>query len=136
MIITDMTQKDIAKLTLPTATQDEEDTDDQKDIRVIVNIVKKVPQGGDIRNWRQSDGVEILVKSQPLNLTQLKNELYKYAEMKRDLTLDVKPSEVFVLIRCDKDIRWREVQWVMQQAADPDVRIYKIQFATAKRKEE
>ena len=58
-----------------------------------------------------------------------KAHLLERAETKRE-TVAPYGSEIFVLIRCDQDVRWREVQWVMQACADPEVRIYKLQFAT------
>jgi hypothetical protein len=39
-------------------------------------------------------------------------------------------SEIYVLIRADRSTPWQEVQWIMQDCADPDVRIWKLQFAT------
>lgn len=139
MIITDLTQKDIEQLTLPRATQDKEDTADEKETRILINVAKDV--GPDKRyktmeSWPPGGPVIVKVKGQPLELDKLKEELFKVAETNRDMTHPMQPSEVFVLIRCDKDIRWREVQWVMQAAADPEVRIYKIQFATAKPKDQ
>lgn len=132
MIITDLTQKDLEQLKLPVASQDQEDTNDEKETRVVVNIAK-TPVNGSVENWRPGNDVTIKVKGQEYDLEGLRQLLFKYAETKRDMSHEMQPSEVYVLIRCDKDIRWREVQWVMQQAAHPDVRIYKIQFATAKR---
>lgn len=131
MIISDLSQKEIEQLKLPTASMDQED-EGKEDSRVIVNIAKK-PVDGSVENWRPGDPVSIKVKGHPYDLEALRQMLFRIAETKRDLKHENQPSEVFVLIRCDKDIRWREVQWVMQQAAHPDVRIYKIQFATAKR---
>jgi biopolymer transport protein ExbD len=125
MVVTDLTQKEIENLTLPKSTQAEEDKGDETERRVIVNITKT-------EDWDQSKNVDIKIKGVPYNLEKLKVELLKHAETKRDLEDPSSPSEIFVLIRCDEDIRWREVQWVMQACADPAVRIYKLQFATRK----
>jgi biopolymer transport protein ExbD len=38
-------------------------------------------------------------------------------------------SKVVILIRGDRDARWKYVQWIMQVAADPTIRIYKMHFA-------
>jgi biopolymer transport protein ExbD len=139
MIITDLSQKDIELLTLPKATQDKEDKGDEKDLRVIINVMKDVGKDSQyktIDQWPPGGPVLIKVKGQKMNLKQLREYLWTIAEMKREQEEpDPKPSAVFALIRCDKDIRWREVQWVMQAAADPDVRIYKLQFATAKQED-
>jgi biopolymer transport protein ExbD len=128
MIVTDMSQKELEQLTLPNSTQAVEDEGDENERRVIINIVKKDPE-----NFEQNKEVEIFIKKVPYDHDRLKEHLFTHAETKRDMEHPSQPSEVFVLIRCDQDIRWREVQWVMQACADPAVRIYKLQFATKKR---
>jgi biopolymer transport protein ExbD len=127
MIVTDMTQKELEDLKLPDSKASVEDKDDQDDVRVIINITKHR------ENWDTKREVEIKIKAQKYDLAALKAHLWKLAETKRnpDDPSGANPSEVYVLIRCDKDIPWKEVQWVMQACADPDVRIYKLQFATA-----
>jgi len=128
MIVTDMSQKELEQLTLPKSDMAVEDTGDETERRVIINIVKKNP-----KTFDQDKEVEIFIKKIPYDLDRLKEHLFTHAEAKRDLDHPSQPSEIFVLIRCDQDIRWREVQWVMQACADPAVRIYKLQFATKKR---
>jgi biopolymer transport protein ExbD len=128
MIVTDMTQKELENLTLPNSTQAVEDTGDESERRVVINIVQKNP-----KTFAQDKEVEIIIKKQVYDLNKLKEHLFTQAEVKRDMTHPSQPSEIFVLIRCDQDVRWREVQWVMQACADPAVRIYKLQFATKKR---
>ena len=127
MIVTDMTRKEIEELELPWSNSAVEDKDDDPDTRVILNVTKQ-----DQKTFDRTGLVDIKLKGNVYDLEKLKEELFKYAEKKRDLDHPSQPSEIFVLIRCDKDIRWREVQWVMQACADPAVRIYKLQFATAK----
>jgi biopolymer transport protein ExbD len=130
MIVTDMTRKEIEELVLPWSEAAIEDQDDEKERRVIINIIPAP-------DWTpRNQNVIIKVKAEEYDLDQLKEELFKHAETKRDLEHPSQPSEIFVLIRCDKDIRWREVQWVMQACADPAVRIYKLQFATSTPPEE
>jgi biopolymer transport protein ExbD len=124
MVVVDMSSKEIENIKLPLSTQAVEDKGDDTEKRVIVNITKA-------KDWETSHDIEVKVKGIPYSLEKLKEILFTYAELKRDEKDPNKPSEVFVLIRCDKDIRWREVQWVMQSCADPAVRIYKLQFATA-----
>jgi biopolymer transport protein ExbD len=128
MIVTDMTQKELEQLTLPKSSEAVEDTGDESERRVIINIVKKNPE-----TFAQDKEVEIYIKKVQYDLDRLKEHLFVHAETKRDLEHPSQPSEIFCLIRCDQDIRWREVQWVMQACADPAVRIYKLQFATRKR---
>ena len=127
MIVTDMTQKELEQLTLPNSSEAMEDSGEE-DRRVIINIVKKHP-----KTFEVDKEVEIFIKKVPYDLDKLKEHLFVHADVKRDLEHPSQPSEIFCLIRCDQDIRWREVQWVMQACADPAVRIYKLQFATRKR---
>ena len=124
MIVIDLTQKEKEILRLPWSAAAVEEIDPDE-LRVIINIQKADPD-----NWEPGGPVEILIKRLPYDLDSLKLELGRMADRKRDLTHEAQPSEIFVLIRCDQDIRWREVQWVMQACADPEVRIYKLQFAT------
>ena len=126
MIVTDMTRKEIEELELPWSNHAVEDKDNDPDSRVILNIVK-----ADKKTFDRTGDVFIKLKGEKYDLERLKEELFKHAEKKRDFDHPAQPSEIFVLIRCDKDIRWREVQWVMQACADPAVRIYKLQFATS-----
>lgn len=125
MIVTDMSQKELEDLVLPDSKSSVEDKADEKELRVIINISKK-----NKKTYARDREVLIKVKGVEYDLKALKSHLYKIADTKRETDHEAKPSAVFVLIRCDQDIAWREVQWVMQACADPTVRIYKIQFAT------
>ena len=128
MIVIDMSQKELEVLTLPFSERAVEDEGKEDEKRVIVNIEIAAADHDDypVKN----PDVLIKIKGREYDLTQLKEEMFKHAEVKRDLTDPNSPSEIFVLIRCDQAIRWREVQWIMQACADPAVRIYKLQFAT------
>jgi biopolymer transport protein ExbD len=127
MIVTDLTQKELEQLKLPKSDKAIEDKGDEEEKRVIINVIKKDPN-----NWATDKSVEIKIKGKDYDLDKLKEHLFLHADQKRDLDHPSQPSEIYVLIRCDQDIRWREVQWVMQACADPAVRIYKLQFATRK----
>jgi biopolymer transport protein ExbD len=126
MIVTDMSQKELELLVLPKSSQAIEDSGDEKERRVIINIVQS-------KNFKQDKKVKIFIRKIEYDLDKLKEHLFVHADIQRDMDHPSQPSEIFVLIRCDQDIRWREVQWVMQACADPAVRIYKLQFATRKR---
>jgi biopolymer transport protein ExbD len=133
MIVTDMTQKELEDLVLPDSRASVEDKDDEEEVRIIINISKKNKE-----TYAQDREVDIKIKGQPYDLDSLKNHLWKIAETKRNPEdpSGANPSEVYVLVRCDRDIAWKEVQWVMQACAHPDVRIYKLQFATAEHETE
>ena len=126
MIVTDMSQKELELLKLPRSSEAMEDSGDEKERRVIINIVKS-------KTFKQDKQVKIFIRKIEYDLDKLKEHLFIHADTQRDMDHPSQPSEIFVLIRCDQDIRWREVQWVMQACADPAVRIYKLQFATRKR---
>jgi len=135
MLVADLSKKDLEIMTLPwsdSAIADE----GKEELRVIINIVKNLerPDGTRIKkeDWKPSDGVKIMLKGKQYALGPLTDMLLSFANRKRDMDHPMQPSEVYALIRCDSEIRWREVQWVMQACAHPDVRIYKLQFATAK----
>jgi biopolymer transport protein ExbD len=121
MVITDLTQRELEELTLPVSDQAVEDTQTSTD-RVIINVIK----GPD---WEENRAVRVMIGGREYDWQQLREYLYVAAARgKPDLDA---PSEVPVLIRCDKDIRWREVQWVMQSCADAAVKMYRMEFATA-----
>jgi len=134
MLVADLSQKDIELLQLPWSTEAQADTG-QEDLRIIINVGKAGETIEDRRNWKSGDPILIKVKAEEVNLKQLTQRLLVFAERKRDTEHPMQPSEVFALIRCDEKIRWLDVQWVMQACADPDVRIYKLQFATGKPRE-
>jgi biopolymer transport protein ExbD len=135
MLVADLSQKDIELLKLPWSTQAQADQG-KEDLRIIINVVKAGKTNAERAAWKSGDPVLIKVKGDEVNLKTLTQRLLVFAERKRDTEHPMQPSEVFALIRCDREIRWREVQWVMQACADPDVRIYKLQFATSKPRED
>jgi biopolymer transport protein ExbD len=132
MIVIDMSQKELEVLTLPFSAKAIPDKGKEDELRVIVNLEIDAPLKDQDLYPEINDGrVKIKIKGREYDLTSLKKEMFDHAERKRDLTDPNEPSEIYVLIRCDKRIRWREVQWIMQACADPAVRIYKLQFATS-----
>jgi hypothetical protein len=135
MLVADLSKKDLEIMTLPWSDSAIADQGDEE-LRVIINIVKNLerPDGTRIKkdDWKPTDGVNIMLKGKQYRLGPLTDILLSFANRERDMDHPMAPSEVYALIRCDREIRWREVQWVMQACAHPDVRIYKLQFATAK----
>jgi len=125
LIVTDLTQKELENLTLPLAEKAKEDKGIEEEERVIINIVEKEKEPGQY---------QAIVKKQPLNHEQLKAYLRLRAGSAREdeaaspgLT---PPYKIFVLIRADRSTPWQQVQWIMQDCADPEVCIWKLQFAT------
>ena len=126
MVITDLTQRELEQLTLPYAEQAIEDADDGKLGRVTVNVVKA-------DDWAESRRVKTIIGGREYGYRQLKE--YLYAAAQRGKLKPEDPSEVPVLIRCDQEIRWREVQWIMQACADAAIRMYRVELATSKQGE-
>jgi hypothetical protein len=69
------------------------------------------------------------VRGKELTVKELSRELQTKADLKREKGPG-SPSEVFALLRADKDTPWQHVQYVMQVCADPKIALYKLQFAT------
>jgi biopolymer transport protein ExbD len=120
LIVTDLTQKELENLVLPLAVRAKEDKGAELEERVIINLVEEEGHPGKY---------QAIVKKRPMSHEDLKRLLQKRADTSRE---EVAPygSKIFVLIRADRTTPWQEVQWIMQDCADPDVRIWKLQFAT------
>jgi biopolymer transport protein ExbD len=130
LIVTDLTQKELENLVLPLAVKAKEDKAAEEEERVIINLVEKTDP-----ETRQPLGTyEAVVKRQPYTHEGLKALLKSRAETSREDTMApgalVPPSKIYVLIRADRSTPWQQVQWIMQDCADPYVAIWKLQFAT------
>ena len=127
LVANDLTRKETEELELPQAIYGIEDLAKEKDLRVIINILKpdnpanppKIP--------------EVKVKGKAYDLKDLTRYMRSMADMKRETEGPGAPSAIYVLVRADRQTPWQHVQYVMQVCADPTVRIYKMQFATTKR---
>jgi biopolymer transport protein ExbD len=126
MVISDLTQREMESLALPYAEEAVEEQPARRPERVTVNVAK----AGD---WVETGRVRVMIGGREYDWQQLKEYLYVAAQ--RGMAAPGKPSEVPVLIRCDREIRWREVQWVMQACADSAIRMYRLEFATSERGE-
>ena len=127
MVVSDLTQKDLANLALPLAYMAQEDKDDDPDDRVILNV---------------DDQGQLLYKSKAINLDELKTILenqkkYYNAKMAaeggsgyEEIPGGGKASKLYVLLRADKNTPWQHVQWLMTIMAE--AKLYKLQFATKK----
>ena len=131
MVVSDLTQKDLANLTLPLAYKAVEDKDDDPDDRVILNV---------------DNSGQVLYRGEPINLDRLGEALRDakrtYKRIKRmkepndphageeKIAEGVYASKLFVLLRADKDTPWQHVQWLMTIMAEQ--KFYKLQFACKK----
>ncbi len=119
MLANDLSRKEIEELKLPPAANAQEDKGQGEQHRVIVNLIAG-KNGGPPRLKVKGKEYDLRGFTQFITPLALK---YKEPEPPN-------ASELFVLIRADKDARWQDVQWVMQVCADPNIKIYKLQFAT------
>jgi biopolymer transport protein ExbD len=120
LIVTDLTQKDLENLVLPLAIKAKDDQDVEDEERVIINLVEDEKAPGTYK---------AIISRKEYTHEALKQHLLLRADSARE---DVEPfgSRIYVLVRADRSTPWQEVQWIMQDCADPDVRIWKLQFAT------
>ena len=129
MVVVDMTQKDLAELTLPLAITAQEDKSDDKDDRYIVNVDRQGMVQYKGRNYTLGELKQLL--------NRLKRIYGKYKDFgKPKASQQVEKhksdpggqygSELFVLVRADKDTPWQHVQWIMTIMAEE--KLYKLQF--------
>jgi biopolymer transport protein ExbD len=136
MLSVDLAHKDLAALTLPKANKGVEDKDPKPEgrTRFVVNL----EDNGNIyfkgHSWPLSvvaDGAS----TRPATPAEQEKTLDLLKGALRELTKDPKLREpdgssmVEILIRGDRTAKWKYVQWVMQVCADPQIKIYKMQFA-------
>ena len=127
MVVTDLTQKDLAELTLPIAYMAQEDKDNDEDDRIILNVDK---HGALI--WRS----EVRSLGEIKSILAEQKRLYdkkmrrKGKDAYETLKSGGKATRLFVLLRADKDTPWQHVQWLMTIMAQE--KYYKLQFASAK----
>jgi biopolymer transport protein ExbD len=119
MLANDMSRKEIEDLTLPSAFHADEDKGEKEKYRLIVNLLRSETGGPPT----------LKVRGEDMDLAKFAQLLRPEADRIREPD-GPKASELFVLIRADKNSRWQDVQWVMQACADPGIRVYKLQFAT------
>ena len=117
MVVVDMTQKDLADLTLPLAITAQPDKSDDKNPRYIVNV--------DRQGLIKYKGADYTLGELKQLLNRLKRIYGKYKDFGKPPNI-VKASELFVLVRADKDTPWQHVQWIMTIMAEE--KLYKLQF--------
>ena len=127
MLTIDLTTKEFVPVELPFADQGVEDTNEtQGDTpRMVINL--------------EADGTVVFKgTSYSLSADTPQAQEAAIAAMRSELvalTRDPKfrepdsSSTIAVLVHGDRAAKWQYVQWIMQVAAHPAIRIYKIQFA-------
>jgi len=114
MIVTDLSQKELELLTLPSAMSAVEDKGQDKK-RIIVNID---------RNGK------VIIKRKEYTLDELAKYLFGEAQILRDPENNLFCDRP-ILIRCDSLATFSAVQDVMRQCAERGVGIWKVQLAAS-----
>ena len=124
LVANDLTRKEVEELELPKAVYGKEDKATEKDLRVIINVLKP-------ENRADPPAIpDVKVKGKLYDLKDLTRYMRTMSDMEREGPDPNAPSAIYVLIRADRATPWQHVQYVMQVCADPAIRIYKMQFAT------
>ncbi len=118
MIVTDLTQQDLADIELPQANNAVEDK--MQDGRMIINVLK----GGEIEIKRE----EYPTLDETIALDALRN--YLSFEVRKGEIVDG-ISERPLLIRADKVTEFKHIQKIMRICGEAGIRIYKIELAAA-----
>jgi biopolymer transport protein ExbD len=134
MLSIDLTRKEFVPLALPVANKGIEDKPpaDEEIPRYVINLL---PDG----NISLKGNIWPLASENPeeqrVALDNLRRELRNLTNNPLWRNED-RSSKVPVMIHGDRDARWQYVQWIMQVCADPQIAIYRIQFAVKKPKPE
>jgi biopolymer transport protein ExbD len=139
MLTLDMSQKELAVLDLPRATNGIEDKDPSTDPdrpyeekqRFVVNL----EPGGSIyfKGTRWSLAEDPV--AQDAALEALRQELRKLTRDPRLRNADG-TSKAMVMVRGDRTAKFKYIQWIMQVCADPNVQIFKLHFAVEHKREQ
>jgi biopolymer transport protein ExbD len=125
MVVTDLTQQELANLVLPLANTAVQDKDNDKDDRVIINI--------DENGVLLHKGTRITLNELGTRLVFLKTVYKKKMALQGKSGVEIikggaEASKLFVLLRADRNTPWQHIQWVMTIMAE--AKLYKLQFAS------
>ncbi|GJM22279.1 MAG: biopolymer transport protein ExbD [Planctomycetota bacterium] len=121
MIVSDMSQQDLAELVLPKAEMAQDDETEEG--RMIINIVKD----GSLEIKRV--GYQSL--DDPTAQTAVRGYLANAVALGERDPDNPQFSARSLLVRADKETKFKEVQKLMRIAAEPGIYIYKIDLAAA-----
>ncbi|MEE8104233.1 MAG: biopolymer transporter ExbD [Planctomycetota bacterium] len=125
MVVTDLTQQELANLVLPLAHTAVQDKDNDVDDRVIINI--------DENGLLLHKGTRITLQELGTRLEHLRTVYKKKMALQGKSGVEIikggaEASKLFVLLRADRNTPWQHIQWVMTIMAE--AKLYKLQFAT------
>ena len=121
LVVNDLSAKQIEDVELPDAQHATETHPD--DATFVVNVLPPA-------DVADADSPRFRINGRDVPLDELGRALRAVAELHRPPAEPGAPSRAAVQIRADRGAPWRHVQLVMQECAQQDVRIQRIQFAT------
>jgi biopolymer transport protein ExbD len=134
MIAVDISHKDFVNVALPRAHAGVEDKDPKTEKDPAKRVTRfniALKQDGTIAFKEHKWNLEANPEQQQAALEGLKRELRALAGPMTNNALREpdSSSKVVILIRGDRQAKWKYIQWIMQVAADPQIKIYKMHFA-------
>jgi biopolymer transport protein ExbD len=129
MLAVDISHKDFVNVSLPRAhagTEDKDPAAEKDPAKRVTRFNIALKANGDMVLKEHSWNLEKSPEEQDAALTGLRNALG--AEVRKPgLREPDGSSKIVILIRGDRDAKWKYVQWIMQVAAE--LKIYKMHFA-------
>jgi biopolymer transport protein ExbD len=119
MLVTDMTQQDLAELILPVAEMAVKDETEEG--RMVVNLYKDGAIEIKRRNYPTLDDMEAVSAMRR----------YLSREVEKGAKEDDGTSERALLIRADENTEFKHIQKLMRICGENGIRIYKIHLAAA-----
>lgn len=130
MVITDLTQQELEDVQLPVSETASPDKPDPDEWRPILNINHR----GEIIYKRETyldpeihRGANKFRDLRPLLLQFAEKMKLKQQREGKDATIPNEP----LLIRADMSTSFKYIQWAMEQSAQPDVMIWKLEMAVS-----
>jgi len=127
MIVSDMTQQDLAELKLPMA--EEAIDDEMKEGRMIVNIL-----GGDLAGVIEIKRQKYGTLDEPTAVQALRD--YLALEVSKEDREEDGTSPRPLLVRCDQYTEFKHVQKIMRICGEAGIRIYKIELAASQNEQQ
>ncbi len=127
IIVSDMTQQDLAELKLPVAEQAVDD--EMKEGRMIVNIL-----GGDAAGTIVIKRIPYGSLDEPTAVQALRD--YLALEVSKEDREEDGTSPRPLLVRCDQHTEFKHVQKIMRICGEAGIRIYKIELAASQNEQQ
>ena len=90
---------------------------------------KATPDSKEYLEIALSKDRKLFVGGKEVTFKEMVKRILVHAEASRNEKQPTKPSNMPVLLHAYKETNWRNMQWIMQACADPNVRIWRIWLA-------